>query len=157
MIIDGLTIPQRILDLVEAGKWPRTVSEANKQNLKSLVSSQRIKQFAPEEDQIFLYPPSSFRTVAREVSVGNAGFWSKFGALHEISPQRALIIGDFGLGSDTAIVLDYRESNGQPSVLRLKWGNYDGQAFDGSRNHWVQCAKSVEEFIDILDLDSMNM
>src|SRR5262249_39518460 len=120
-IIEGLTVPQRILELVEAGIWPIASSEANKQHLEPFVSPQRIKQFAPEEDQIFLYPPSSFRTVAREVSVGNSGFWSKFGALHEIAPERALIIGDFGLGSDTAIVLDYRESNAQPSVLRLNW------------------------------------
>jgi hypothetical protein len=152
MIIENLRVPQMILDLAEAGIWPRTEAGANRQNLQSLVPPDRIKQFAPEEDRIFLLPLSSFRTVTREL-ISNARFWSKYGALQEIDTDLALIIADFGLGSDTAIVLDYRINISRPTVRRLKWESEDGRVFDGSRNHWVPCANDADEFVEMLGLE----
>jgi hypothetical protein len=59
-------------------------------------------------------------------------------ATHEIDPRRAVIIGDFGAGSDAAIILDYRASSSEPKVMRLCWTE--------SGNHWVEFAKTFSEF-----------
>jgi hypothetical protein len=74
--------------------------------------------------------PSPFHTIADEAKGKMlALFWSKFGALEMISPKDALIIGDFGLGSDSPIILDYRDGTSDPPVLWLRWAN-DGSKED---------------------------
>ena len=70
----------------------------------------------------------------------------EFGALEQIAPELSVDIGFFGLGSDTAIVLDYRQGGSNPPVLRLKWCKPEP-------NVWVRCADSFDEFADILGLD----
>lgn len=72
--------------------------------------------FAPEESAIFLYAPP-FHTVAAYIEgvkkrFGVDRFWATYAALESISPELALVIGDFGLGPDAPIVLDYRQGAG---------------------------------------------
>jgi hypothetical protein len=106
--------------------------------------------FAPEESTIFLCSPP-FHTVAvdiagRQKRFGVDRFWSTYAALESISPELSLIIGDFGLGSDSPIVLDYRQSGATPSVLRLQWRKPEPCV-------WVRCAERFDEFADMLGLD----
>jgi hypothetical protein len=68
------------------------------------------------------------------------------GALEEISPALSVDIGYFGLGSDSAIVLDYRQDRNNPSVIRLKWQK-------PQPNTWVRCAENFDQFADMLGLD----
>jgi len=75
------------------------------------------------------------------------GFWSRFGALEEISPELCVDIGDFGLGSDSPILLDYRQDRSNPAVIRLQWRK-------PQPNGCVRCADSFDEFADMLGLDS---
>jgi len=71
--------------------------------------------------------------------MGEQRFWSDpRTATHEITLELTLIIGDFGLGSDAPLALDYRPSPTKPRVIRLRWGN------DG--NHWVQVAETFGQF-----------
>ena len=145
-VVGSLPLPKRLTSLIESGLWPRTHAEAQRQNLHSLVSVDRIHLFAPEEDGIYLAGPP-FCTIADRVADQRQGtFWSKWGALGEISPDLAIDIGDFGLGSDTCIVLDYRQDRTNPSVMRLKWQN-------PRPNTWVRCAETFDEFADMLGLD----
>jgi hypothetical protein len=101
--VDDLPLPNRLLRLLDSGRWPRTKEEALKQNLKSLVPKERIQLFAPEESTIFLYTPP-FYTVAADIAGRQKRkhhtFWSTYAALDSISPELSLVIGDFGLGSD---------------------------------------------------------
>jgi hypothetical protein len=90
-------------------------------------------------------PP--FRTIAKVRGAGGAGdFWERFGALDQIDPERALIIGDFGLGSDSPVILDYALNPSSPPVLRLRWGPR------GLGNEWVQGARDFDEFAEMLGL-----
>jgi hypothetical protein len=89
------------------------------------------------------YTPPPFSTLSTDVAA-NPDFWRKFGALNEIEPDLALDIGDFGAGSDAAIVLDYRGESNKPTVLRLQWGE--------SGNHWVMLAETFQDFADALRL-----
>lgn len=147
---DNLPLPSRLARLLDSGHWPRTHTEALRQNLKSLVPKERIQLFAPEEGTIFLCSPP-FHTVAVDIAgrqnrFGVDRFWSTYAALESISPELSLIIGDFGPGSDSPIVLDYRQSSSTPSVLRLQWRKPEPNA-------WVHCAESFDEFADMLGLD----
>ena len=77
--------------------------------------------------------------------MGAGDFWERFGALHQIVPEKALIIGDFGLGSDAPIVLDFAKDASNPPVLRLRWGS-------DQRNDWVLGARDFDEFAEMLGL-----
>ena len=141
----NLPLPKRSLSLIEAGRWPRTHEEELRQKLHLLVSKERIQSFAPEEDHIYFFRPP-FRTRAQRMDGrgGEGAFWSQWGALDEIAPDLALDIGDFGLGTDSAIVLDYRHEN--PPVIRLLWRKPEP-------NVWVRCADNFDAFADLLGLD----
>jgi hypothetical protein len=118
----------------------------NQQQLRPIISTDRVRRFAAEETLICLQPPP-FPTIAKVRAAGGAGdFWERFGALDQIDPERALIIGDFGLGSDSPIVLDYARNPSSPPVLRLRWGPR------GQGNEWVQGASDFDEFAEMLGL-----
>jgi hypothetical protein len=85
--------------------------------------------------------------VTRLIKSGEAEFWSEFGALDEISPEESLVIADFGMGSDSPILLDYRFNSASPRVLRLRWSD------QGRNNHWVLCASDFDTFADMLGLE----
>jgi hypothetical protein len=113
-----------------------------------LVDAARVRRFAPEESKIYLERPP-FHTVADELAsaspVAVEAFWKRHAALHQIVPELALIIGDFGLGSDAPIILNFAIDQTDPPVFRLRWGP------DG-RTQWVQGASSVAEFVNVLGL-----
>jgi hypothetical protein len=138
-----LPIPSRLKALVDAGKWPRDRDDVIAQNLRPKFTPDQVRRIFPEETEIHLQCPP-FATVAWWAAAGGSGdFWPTFGALDQIVPDKVLIIGDFGLGSDAPIALDY--SHGvKPTVIRLHW-NYP-------RTEWVKCAESFEEFADMLGL-----
>lgn len=111
-----------------------------------LVAPERVQLFAEEESLICLEQPP-FRTVADEMRGAMSGdFWDKYAAIDQIAPEQALIIGDFGMGSDSPIVLDFRKHAVDPPVLRLRWSRY------GERNEWVQGAANFESFARLLGL-----
>jgi len=139
----NLPLPTRLRQIIETGRWPKTHDEKIHQNIRSLVPKERIQSFAPEQDRIYLFRPP-FRTIAQRMSGAEGAFWSRWGALGEIAPDLALDIADFGLGADSAIVLDYRQEN--PPVIRLVWRKPEP-------NEWVRCADSFDEFADLLGLD----
>jgi hypothetical protein len=115
------------------------------QEMQPMIPAERVRRFAAEESLICLQPPP-FRTITEEWTRGGAGdFWERFGALAQLEPDKALIIGDFGLGSDSPIILDYSADPSNPPVLRLRW-------VTGAPNEWVRGAKDFDEFAEILGL-----
>jgi hypothetical protein len=133
-------VPTEIQGLISEGLWPAENAAAQKQNLKSVLSAKAVRRFASEESMIFLYAPP-FATV-RMMMAQKKSFWSDpRSAVHEIDPDRTVIIGDFGPGSDAAIALDYRGGQ-EPSVIRLRW------ATEG--NHWVEVAPDLKTFVSFL-------
>lgn len=141
-------LPPRLIYLIESGYWP-TQANAQKQNLNSPVPKEVVQKWAPEEDAIFFNPPP-FLTVKNCTSQGEA-FWSWPMASPEgISPTHSVVIGDFGLGSDAPIILDYRADSQKPEVKRLKWG------LDVKDNVWITAARSFDEMCDSLRLPAPN-
>ena len=139
-----LAVPRLLDELVAAGRWPRDSKESLAQNLKSLAPPERIRALAPEEDWLYLLPPP-FSTI-RHRSEGNPFWFSDMAAPHEIDFDLTLDIGDFGLGSDAPILLDYREGAANPRVIRLRW------AGSGRANEWVVMAPDFGRFVAALGL-----
>jgi hypothetical protein len=145
MIVDGLPLPQELLVLLESGRWPRSSDEAHKQNACPLVPRERVRAMAPGERGIYLYPPP-FHTIARGLRQANDSFYRQFGALEQLDPELAIEIGDFGMGADAPILLDYQKNSAQPQVLRLRWpGN-------GHPNYWETMCPDFRSFIEALGL-----
>jgi len=121
----------------------------NAQQFRPIVPAERVREFASNESRICLQPPP-FPTVAEEIAAGGAGdFWERFGSLDQIVPQLALIIGDFGIGSDAPIVLDYSKNMLNPPVLRLCWSESKPP-----QTEWVEGARNFDEFVAILGLET---
>jgi hypothetical protein len=146
MKVGELLLPERLVALIDAGLWPHTAKQARNLMDNCNVPQERIHLFAPEEDHLYLAVPP-FHTIAERVTNQGKGlFWSRFGALEQIAPELSVDIGFFGLGSDSAIVLDYRQGGSNPPVLRLRWRKPEP-------NMWVRCADNFDEFADMLGLD----
>jgi len=118
---------------MDDGLWPMNDHSCQLQNLHPIIPREIVRTFAPDEETIVLYP-YPFSTVADERR-SNKYWEDKRSAIGEIDPDLSLIIGDFGLGSDTAIILDYR--TGKSRLLRLQWG--------ADENHWVDCGLSIAQ------------
>ena len=69
-------------------------------------------------------------------------------AIHEIDPDLTLIIGDFGLGSDAPLALDYRTGI-TPSVIRLRH-ICDKEIWDKMTSSWVQVAPTFDNFLQMI-------
>ena len=99
---------------------------------------------------MFNAPP--FKTVSECLLVegDDPDFFHEFGALDEIDPTLTLVIGDFGIGSDAPIALDYRLGP-SPRVTYL----YYEWAGDEVRTHWAVCSETFAAFSRALDLESV--
>ena len=140
-----MDLPPELSGLIASGAWPLTETEANLQNLSSApIPTTLVEQLVPGESRIYLLPPP-FRTIA-ECCQGTSGdFWREYGGLDTIDPARAMLIGDFGLGADAVIVLDYRTSN-DPPLIRFAWT-------DGAlRPRWVSFFETFGAFASAFDL-----
>ena len=135
-------IPKRIISLDEKGVWPSSRSSIFEQDKSPLTKEYLVKKIAPEEKYICFSPIDSFYLLSSEFE--NNDVMMELGAIDQIDPNLCLIIGDFGIGSDSYIVLDYSEKKLNPCVKRLVWK-------DGG-NYWEKISNSVDEFLDVLKL-----
>ena len=151
MNVADMTLPEELVALISSGRWPRNDDEARRQNLKCRVSAERIHRIAPDEDSIFFDPPpfsigESLLDLPDTVSRMFSGAPDSLSPPGDIVFSRAVILGDFGAGSDAPIALDYRDDTGRPSVIRLRWLPEPGG------NRWVYAAPSFARFAELLEL-----
>jgi hypothetical protein len=131
-------------ELIAAGRWPGDGKQALAQNLKPLASPERVQALAPEEQRLYLLPPPFL--AVRQKSEVNPFWLSDMAAPRGIDFDLALDIGDFGLGSDAPILLDYRGDAANPRVIRLRWSG------NGKANEWVVLAPDFDSFVAALGL-----
>lgn len=137
-------IPIEIRSLIESGIWPKNEKESIRQNIHILISKENLKKIAPDEEYIYFYPPP-FEIVESSIEKQKE-FWIEYGAIDSIVPEKCIIIGDFGLGSDAAIILDYSEDKKKPSVKRQVWSK--------EGNYWEIMANSFSDFIKLIELEN---
>lgn len=135
----SLPLPQSLRSLIETGAWPLTEEDLVHQNLSGgWVDGETVRRLVRDEGQIYFYPPP-FRTIAQQLETAERAFWNEHGDLPRIDPARALLLGDFGIGSESAIALDYRDP-GEPPLIRLRWEH------SGSGPRWVPFFPSFADF-----------
>src|ERR1017187_5938775 len=147
MTYGGLPVPTRLQALIDSGLWPPK---------SAAIPPLRIRRFAPDEQEVVFYKPP-FYTVERQIRweiSDKFKYWEPYGALDQIDPGRALVIGDFGLGTDSVIILDYRAEPANPAALRLRW--HAGYETPRPTN-WIPCARNFEVFADMLGLDGRSI
>jgi len=109
----------------------------------------------PGEKEIWLDAPP-FHTADRD----NLEWFQQFREPGQIDFAKAVIIGDFGPGSDAPIVLDFSSDPAQVKALqitvypntragRAAWP--EGAIFR-LKGRWVTLASSLEEFVEMLSL-----
>ena len=118
------TTPPLLARLMSRGLWPSTSEAQSRQNIEPLVAPEVVGRFAAGEAQLFLYR-EPFLSVAAHLSNGDTFWTSQCAAPADLDHKLAIPIGDFGLGSDSPIVLDYRQGSPAPRVMRLRWHPYD--------------------------------
>jgi hypothetical protein len=140
----AIEIPRLLTRLIAEGRWPTTRTEVGEQSRQPLVSEERVRLLAPEESLIHLNAPP-FLTV-REDALQNSAWCEPWSDPSGIDFDLAVYIGDFAIGSDSAILLDYRESLDHPRVIRLRW------SANGRDNKWVLMAGDFATFVNVLGL-----
>ncbi len=143
--------PELLCQLVAAGRWPRRAFEKAGPHVSPTVLARRVGRIAPGEDRIELHGPP-FRTVRELVSRGEQFWTSPIASPSGIDLDLALVIGDFGPGSDSPICLDFRQDPGRPCVIRLRyrcWPQGEGRAVE---TRWVRMARDLETFVRDLGL-----
>jgi len=130
MTFDELPYPSLLGDLIAESTWT---------GMKDLgkVAARRV---SPDDDQLVLMIPP-FHTIAIEIARGNSWWRDGLTNVGEIVYENALIIADFGPGSDSPVIL-YYEQMGEPVVMYLKWSVADGKV----SHSWCQSHRSFDDF-----------
>jgi hypothetical protein len=134
------TFSELIETMIEAGRWP------TEREYQLVASGQTVTSLAPHESEIRLARPP-FHTLEED----NLDWFERFRHPDEIDFSQALVVGDFGIGSDNPIVLDY--SSSPPAVKALTFSASPNPAWSGSgrrfliEGHWFVVYPTLEEFV----------
>ncbi|HKC51952.1 MAG TPA: hypothetical protein VKF60_14240 [Myxococcota bacterium] len=146
--MSALELPSEINNLIASGSWPLTGEEMWRSGR---VPSALVAQLVPLYDDVGLCVPP-FKTVFESLQEeGSQGFFHEYGAIDEIDPARTLVIGDFGIGSDAPIALDYRISH-SPRVIYLYYEPMGQDLDEECRTHWAVCCETFAAFSEALGL-----
>jgi hypothetical protein len=114
-----------------------------------------VEAIMPGESEIWLFGPP-FRAIDQD----NLEWFEQFREPGQIDFAKAVIIGDFGPGSDAPIVVDFSTDPAQVKALHITFypnpgagraAGAEGASFR-LEGHWVTLASSLEEFARALSL-----
>ena len=151
MPVGEFEVPPLVSELLRQGRWPGSQNYAGRPS----VAGNPVEAIMPGESDIWLSAPP-FHTVDRD----NLEWFEQFREPGQIDFAKAVIIGDFGPGSDAPIVLDFSNEPAQVKALqitaypnpragRAPWPEGANFCLEG---HWVTLASSLEEFVETLNL-----
>ena len=148
MTSETFPLPSLLTEMIASGVWP--TGNPNLQELKPILGADAAHMISSQDDRIVLMPPP-FHTIADEVRGGNHFWETGVTNPNQIDYDKALIIADFGMGSDSPIVL-YYERKDSARVMYLRWiGN--GQNI---RHEWVETHRTFDDFAVAVGLSRMH-
>ena len=101
-------MPALVDDLLRQGRWPDSRAR------RPTVAGRLVEEIMHGESEIWLSAPP-FHTVDRD----NLEWFEQFRESDHIEFARAVIIGDFGPGSDAPIVLDFSSEPAEGKALQI--------------------------------------
>jgi len=140
-----LRLPDAIQRLIDSGVWPAGPAAVGKQELCPVIGEEQAHKVSPDDDRIVLMAPP-FHTIQDEVEGGNEFWTAGLSNVGEIDYRKALIIADFGVGSDSPIILYFNAR--APVVMYLKWTIKDRTP----QHSWVQTHTSFNAFAEDVGL-----
>lgn len=132
-----LPLPELLTELIRNGKWTPAGTLCGGMFDLGIGAARRL---STNDDQLVLMPPP-FHSIADEIRDGNAWWKTDLTNVGEIDYEKAVIIADFGMGSDSPIILYYATLD-EPQVLFLKWTWRKRQA----RHSWARTHATFEAF-----------
>jgi hypothetical protein len=146
MRVGNLELPLLVETLLAEGRWPQEKYYGNG----PVAAGGIVEALVPGEQEIWLSPPP-----LHTIEADNLRWFEQFRRAGDIDFSRAVIIGDFGPGTDAPIVLDFRQDPPSVKALRLRWfpnplsGKVAQKAVTNLRpeGHWVHLALSLDDFI----------
>ncbi|WP_078120104.1 hypothetical protein [Thiosocius teredinicola] len=145
MVADSLPLPPLLIELADAGVWP---SFGSRRSNATDLGREKARLLSSTDDSLVLMP-APFHTIADEVAEGNEFWVGALSNVGEIDYAKAVIIADFGPGSDSVVVLYYGEGS-EPDIRYLKW---EGEG-NRLRHAWIRTHRSFEAFAQTLGLVS---
>ncbi len=137
MKTSDLALPDLLTELIAMGKWTPTGTLCGGMYDLGVDAARRL---SPDDDQLVLMPPP-FHSIADEVQGGNSWWMTYMTNVGEIDYEKAVIIADFGMGSDSPIILYYELIN-EPCVMYLKWTWNDRKPI----HTWTKTHQSFRDF-----------
>lgn len=150
MQIHGLKIPETLCRLIESGIWPNADTpwqEINRQDCDPILGVEAAHALSPEDNRIVMMKPP-FHTIADEVAGGNKFWVTGVTNATEIDYEKAVVIADFGIGSDSPIILLYRDMD-PPIIMYLRWSGNGNNI----QHKWTQTHESFEDFAVAVGLE----
>ena len=150
-MVGDFELPSIVDELLRAGTWPTHNSDYVSRASEHLVRA----VLADESCFCLLAPP--FRTLEQDENISQNLWWKNWleGFRHpsEIDYSKAVMVADFGPGSENPIVLDYRSSPPQVMALTVRFHREAPNSARGEwEGHWVVLASTLEELLDKLGL-----
>lgn len=118
MFLHQLKIPDGLCKLIQQNVWPTTIGYWQ-QECNPILGKEAARKLSQEEDKIILMTPP-FHTIADEITHGNNWWIDGLTNVGEIDYDKAIIIADFGAGTDSPIILYYHPET-TPVIMYLKW------------------------------------
>ncbi len=153
-VINGFRLPSGLVRRIQTGTW---VAPVDKTKLRRLIEAQSpwpagVEWLDQLVEDFTLYLPALMKSESeglyRWLEPKRNGdrvlfLGDRDERIHPgfIEPGWVILIADFGLGSDTALALDYREDQAEPSVILQYWG--ENPTTD---NRWKKIADSFTEW-----------
>lgn len=149
MLVDGLSLPDKLEQLISSGVWPQNENQELDQHGNPIVAKQSLSSFISSERTIYLYRPP-FMTLKERIEAGDEVESFKFEDGSNIDPELLVVLGDFGTGSDTYFGIYYKsKTDSNPVVVKEAWDETQSPtAYIG----WVRVSDSFFEFSKSLGL-----
>ena len=155
--INGLKLPERLIQLYETNKWTAPFDKSGIREILELPESlrnrfDRFDDYADFTTYGLGVMTSESLAIKRWEAAKDSMFLGKEDEIVKpgnIDVNKAILIADLGIGSDSPFVLDYQQEIDNPSVMIIRWGE---DAFKDNR--WMKIADSFESFIERIGIKS---
>ncbi|OZG69944.1 hypothetical protein BTA51_28605 [Hahella sp. CCB-MM4] len=148
MNLQKAELPPKLLRLISNSWWPMENSDIIEQDVSPHVSKNLVKALMPEEEKVCFYP-YPFLTFQKYIDDGYEFCSLSTENGGNIIPSKVLVIGDFGIGSDALLAVDYSDENSEPRIIKQMWVETDCVSEPA---HWRVVSDTVEEFFAALEL-----